>query len=374
MDRRQLLLGAAATSLIAAAPRVAFGQEVARPDYYPADYGKLIEASRNENRVIVYSNSGPDVYRFLVEEFKKAYPWIAVEITELGGSEGIEKYLSESAVGTQTADVIICDGAAWIDLGKRGGIAEYRTPEAAYLPDWAVNTQVPNMHIGTVTPSIFAWNKLLLAENERPKTFAGMVETVMADPDRFRGHLTTYGANLSAFGYGFHRTFIDHTGDKGWAWFDQLGPLTRGERSAGGIIEKLLSGEYVLSYFSSGNSTWNALRNNPEYNNVIGWGFIGDGSPMLARGAGVTTAGTNPNSGKLFLDFVLSRTGQLALGKTGWTLIRSDITAADNGGEMVLPDVVATIGEANVWVAPYEDAFITDYDNFIARWNKSFGI
>lgn len=374
MDRRQLMLGAATISLAGAVPRFAFGQEVPIPDYYPSNYGELIEGSKAENRVIVYSNSGPDVYRFLVEEFNKAYPWIAVEITELGGSEGIGRYLAESAVNAQTADVIICDGAAWIDLGRRGGIAEYTTAEADHLPEWAVKTEVPNMHIATVSGCIFAWNKLQLTEAERPKTFADMVALVESDPERFRGRLTTYGANLSAFGYGFHRTFVENHGEQAWEWLDKVGPLTRPERSAGGIIEKLLSGEFILSYFSASNSTWNAIRNNPEYEQVLGWGFIGDGTPMLARGAGVTTGGSHPNAGKLFLDFVFSRTGQIALGKTGWTLIRSDITSADNGGQMVLPDLLEAIGEENVWIAPYDDAFITEYDAFIARWSQAYGI
>ena len=59
---------------------------------------------------------------------------------DLGGAEAFQRYLSEEATGSPTADVIVnTDGAGWLDLVERGKVVDYIDPElAAYLVDQAV--------------------------------------------------------------------------------------------------------------------------------------------------------------------------------------------------------------------------------------------
>ena len=72
----------------------------AMPDYYPADYSSVIEASKAENGVLVYSNMGEMNWRPLIEAFNAEYPWIKVQTLDLGSIEVFERYYAETAAGS----------------------------------------------------------------------------------------------------------------------------------------------------------------------------------------------------------------------------------------------------------------------------------
>ena len=94
-----------------------------------------IEASRDEGKLIIYGNPSVDQWTPLLAAFNEKYPWIQVETFDLGGAEAFQRYLSEEATGSPTADVIVnTDGAGWLDLVERGNVADYVDPELANLP------------------------------------------------------------------------------------------------------------------------------------------------------------------------------------------------------------------------------------------------
>ena len=46
----------------------------AYPGYYPSNYGQMVEASKNENGVLVYSNIGEMNWRPILDKFSATYP------------------------------------------------------------------------------------------------------------------------------------------------------------------------------------------------------------------------------------------------------------------------------------------------------------
>src|SRR6266545_1811708 len=118
------LLGAAATSLLAAcaggasqpaaptaapaaaakpttapAPGAAKTTAGGWPDYYPANYGDIVEASKKEQKLLVYSIMSKDNWKPVLDDFKNRYNWIDVEALDLGSYEVFERYSSEGAGG-----------------------------------------------------------------------------------------------------------------------------------------------------------------------------------------------------------------------------------------------------------------------------------
>ncbi|MEV7158981.1 hypothetical protein AB0N77_30910 [Streptomyces misionensis] len=47
------------------------------PDYYPADYAQLVDASRREDELLLYSNTPQTALQPLFDGFTRRYPWIS---------------------------------------------------------------------------------------------------------------------------------------------------------------------------------------------------------------------------------------------------------------------------------------------------------
>jgi iron(III) transport system substrate-binding protein len=373
VDRRQFAIGAGTLALAAGLKTKTFAQAApAMPDYYPADYKDIIQASRAEGKLLVYSNMSKEHWSGVVKTFKKLYPWINVETLDLGASELVERYLAESSTGSQTADVIATGAPdALLRLRERGGILDYASPEASKIPAWA--NVSPGLYTFVAEPQLMIWNKALLPKDLVPKGFGDLVEKVTANPDAFRRKMTTYGAHFGSFGYSAVYAIVKRHGDKAWAWFDKLGPLTRIERSSGPMVEKVTTGEYVFGYNAGSANPWLAARD-PARANIFGWKLVEDGQVFMVSGIAVTKRATNVNSAKLWLDVVLSHEGQVGLIQGGKTPMRSGISEAERGDSHTYESLVKIIGEENAFRVEYDPAMITDYNAFIARWKQAFKI
>lgn len=136
-ETRRIFFG---TALLAASALAALGAPAAaaeRPDYYPADYDKLVEASKSEEGLLVYSNMAEYNWAPVIKGFNELYPWIKVETLDLGG-EIFERYYAENASGTRTADMVATGSIDnWLEFTDKGEAVDYKSPEADKVPDWA---------------------------------------------------------------------------------------------------------------------------------------------------------------------------------------------------------------------------------------------
>src|SRR5919106_4325992 len=162
LDRRQFLATSAAGASTLLLPNALRAQAQAElPDYYNADYGKIIEASKSENALLVYSNMSVDMWAGVVERYNQLYPWITVQTLDLGSTEMFERYLAERGTGSQTCDVIVTvSPEGFIEFQERGEIMEYESPELPHVQDWSV--PYPGLYTIAIDPLLFAWNKALL--------------------------------------------------------------------------------------------------------------------------------------------------------------------------------------------------------------------
>ena len=134
-------------------------------------------------------------------------------------------------------------------------------------------------------------------------------------------------------------------------------------------MDATLSGEAKLGFFVS---TISVFPRYPEAEPVLGWGLIGDGTPLNTRGAGITKAAKSPNSARLLIDFMLSREGQIAWAEGGLTPYRPDI--ADQV-KFHLNNVIAEIGEENALPFRFDPDLVDEakHQEFLNRWKQAFG-
>ncbi len=131
-------------------------------------------------------------------------------------------------------------------------------------------------------------NTTLLPESEQPDSLEALAK-MSSDPPKLTGRIVTYDGTTE-FGYTVNHAYIAKAGEAGWNVLDQLGKNTKVEASAGPMYNKLLQGEYTMSYFQSG-ATRPLLTGATA--KVLNYKFFKDGSPFMPRGAGATTGGVS---------------------------------------------------------------------------------
>lgn len=291
------------------------------PDYYPSDYWKIIEAAEKEGEVLVYSIMSAENWAPVIEEFNKLYPFIKVTTLDLGSYEVFDRYLSEVAAGAPSADMIISAAPDVFPVFIKEHALKYVSPEAINYPtvfilDW-------KLYVFDATPSLIVYNKMLLPPEKVPKGYADLVKLINEDPSFWDGKITTYDIKKSAFGSNMAYFFVKRYGDQAWQWFSEIAkahPVTYA--SSGTMCEKIATGEHLLGFFVSRMSLWPRLQKAPE---IYGYVYPEEGVVVAMRAAMITKTAPHPNAAKLLLDFILSKKGQIAWSKGGFTPIRPDI-------------------------------------------------
>lgn len=370
--RRAFAAKAVAAAFLATGLFAAPAQAQKLPDYYPKDYAKIVEASKKENKLVVYSIMAAYNWKPVLEGFKKHYPWIEVQTLDLGSSEVFERYYSERASGSRTGDLIIAGAVdKWLQLLAKGEAMDYESPEIPKLPKWSV----PRKGLYTVSadPMVIVWNNALVPENQRPKSLTDVAKLAQTNAADYKNKITTYNAATEAFGLNINWAYTKKYGDKSWQTLEQLGKVTRPERSAGPMIEKVTSGEYKVAYFVSGIVLFPKL-DDPARAKLLGWAYPTDGTPIVLRGMAIPKGSTNVNSAKLMLDYILSHEGQVGFGKGGLTPYRQDVQASEVPRATYEGVVKAVGGEDKVVRVEYDDEVMAKGPEFQARWKKLFGL
>lgn len=338
------------------------------PEYYPEDYSQIVEGSRGEDGLVIYSNMAEYNWAPVIEGFNELYPWIEVSTLDLNSGEVFERYYAESASGTGTGDLLV-SGAPdkWIEFDEKGAALEYASPELDQLPDFA--QPLPNIFTVSADPMVIAFNKKTLSEDMQPNSFAELVEVATANPDLFNEQISTYDAAESSFGFAIAWSFAEEHGEQAWDWWEQIGPMTRPERSSGPMVEKVTSGEYNLAYFVSGIVLFPKMEG--ALGQIVGYNFFEDGTPLFLRGMAIPKDSGSPNAAKLMVDYIMSSQGQLGFGVGGLTPYREDVPEDEVLGFTYQSVLEAIGGEENAILIDYDPAMVEQGEEFRKRWNAT---
>ncbi len=328
-----------------------------------------VERSRKEKGLIIYGNVAADNFAPIVADFKKKYPWIKVETLDLGPAPAFERYLTESSTGHRSADLIAAASpTGWIRFIKRGELEPYVAEGSQALPEWS--RPFPGLYTLSTDPMVIVYNKILLKPDKQPKSMAQLRALVKSNPKDFANRMTTYDALRHPFAYAIHWTYAKERGQEAWDTFKELGPLTRPEGGGASMVEKVAAGEYTTIYFSSPLTFYNSMRD-MKTSPVLGWNLIEDGTPVMMRGIGITKKSQNKASAQLFLDFVVSRDGQLAAARGGMTPYRPDVKK-DEVPFLTFDAIREKIGEKNVILIKYDEKMVADMKSFTDRWRAAY--
>ena len=155
---------------------------------------------------------------------------------------------------------------------------------------------------------------------DAPKTMKDLAAYIEKNPTT---KVVTYDAEKNATGFAIYWFWLKKTGEAGWKLLETIGKAKPiGQTSAGNMVNSTLAGETQLGFFVSAISV---LPKYPQAKPVMAWSMIGDGTPILTRGMGITKNAASPNSAKLLMDYILSQDGQLGFAEGGLTAYRPDV-------------------------------------------------
>ena len=266
----------------------------------------------------------------LLREFRARFPGIEIEYDDMNSTEVYNRFVSEAAAGAGTADLLWSSSMdLQIKLANDGYAADYAAPATAKLPQWAVWR---NQAWGTTFEPIgFAYNKRLLKPEEVPQSHAELAKAIRTSPDRWRGKVCSYDPERS--GLGFLLITQDAAADS--AFSSTLGAYgvaqTKVYTSTGAMLEKIISGEHLLGFNMIGSYVLAKAKKDPN----VGFVAPRDYTLVMSRIAILPKAARHPNAGKLFLDFVLSQTGQEIIArKADLFAIRAGVTGEFTAGQL----------------------------------------
>jgi iron(III) transport system substrate-binding protein len=346
------------------------------PPYYSSSYTKIIEASKNETGLVIYSVLGSENWKPVIETFNSRYPWIEVTTVDLGANEVFERYNAESISGERTADLIITyapDG--WLNFANGGQIAPYISEEEFFIPPWT--KLAPGVYTIASDPLVIVFNKSFI--NDPPESMAELVKLIDENTTVSPLRITSYDAAQNTTGLAINWFWIKQLGDSGWDILEKIGKSNPDLRTSGSsMVSSIVNGDSQIGYFISPV----AFLPQIDQGSNLDWTYIHDGQPILMRSVAITKMAASPNSAKLMVDFLLSQEGQLALAMGGMTPFRPDISNVDifkpvNGIQKNIHfnQVIEAVGLDNlIFINLDPDIINPDKQaQFIESWNKSMG-
>ncbi len=300
----------------------------------PATSPQILAAAEKEGKIVIYSTTDSVATAPLLKDFGALYPKITVEYNDMNSTEIYNRFLSEAAAGGGSADLLWSSAMdLQIKLANDGNALAYQSPEAAHLPAWAV---WKNEAFGTTfEPIAFVYNKRLLKPEEVPHSHAELIKLLKANPERFKGKVTSYDPERS--GIGFLLITQDARTDPAFAEaakaYGKVG--VKLYPSTGAMMERILSGEHLIGFNMIGSYAIAKQRKDPS----LGVVYPKDYTLVMSRIAIIPKMAKRPNAGKVFLDYLLSSRGQEIIGnKAALFSIRPDVqgetTAATLNKEM----------------------------------------
>ena len=100
------------------------------PAGYPSDYQTTVDGAKKEGKLIVYSVTDTALVRPLIKDFESLYG-VEVEYNDMNSTELYNRYISENAASSTSADVLWSSAMdLQVKLVNDGLMASYESPEA----------------------------------------------------------------------------------------------------------------------------------------------------------------------------------------------------------------------------------------------------
>ena len=294
-SRRRILKGSTALALSGVFASVARAEAPPAVAITPG----LIEAARQEAKVVFYSSMDLPVGEKLGKAFEAQYPGIAVQIERSGSERLFQRVAQEFASNIHAADVInSSDASHFIPWKKSGWLAPFVSDDIAkYFP--AEYRDPDGMFATTrIWLSSIAYNTNLVKPENAPRSFADLLDPKWAGK-MVKAHPAYSGTIMTA-------TF-QMVRELGWEYFEKLArQRVMQVQSSTDPPKKLSLGERAV--MADGNEYGVVLLK--EAGQPVEPVYPTEGTPTISGPTGIFASAPHPNAARLFQAWLHTRETQ----------------------------------------------------------------
>lgn len=296
--------------------------------------------------VAVYTAAPQELIDALVPLFEKN-SGIKVEIVKAGSGELLNRLKAEK--GRQTADVIWSVGGELVDFNKElfvnyvpkdnDKINPQLRPSKTWLPFTAI-------------VSVFLVNTQQMDAGAMPKSWKDLTQASM------RGMISSARADKSGSSYIQLATVLQIYGDNDQGWDLYKGMMANMvlSNSSGAVPRFVNDGEAAVGITLEDAALRYKLGGGPVQ--IV---YPSDGTSLVPDAMALVNNGPNPDAGKQFLDFMISKEAQSVVASIGRRPVRVDV---DSVKELTPLTQIKTIDYNLLWA-------VENKKRLLERWNDT---
>jgi len=300
----------------------------------------------------ILSSTDIELFAPVIEAFVAEKPNIAIQYV-LASSRDI---YSEIGDGAAQYDLVISSAMdLQMKLVNDGHAGSFESPVTADLPDWAIWRD--QLFGFAVEPIVLVVSRRDFAALPTPASRRHFLDIIRSNPAIFRNRLMTYDVNLSGTGFLF-ATQDARQSDTFWRLSEVMGSMgTRLSCCSGEMLARVESGEMAAAYNVVGSYAQARAAKHGNIKVV----HLEDYTNILLRTAFIPRRSPKSRQAGEFLDFLLSRRGQVILETQGGlpSIFNSSIVEITNAKPIGL----------STGLLVYLDRL--KRENFLREWNAA---
>lgn len=307
---------------------------------------KLVEGAKKEGKLVWYTSMRITDSKPLLDAFQKQHPFIKTELFRASGEKTLNRILTETRAGRWEFDVVALSeiGA----LVEHGFVSPYVSPEVkAYIPE----LKDPAGHWTAVYNNyyVIGYNTKLVSEKEAPKDWPDLL-----DP-KWKGKIS-----IDQEEYPWYATLVAAWGkEKAQSYMKALAKQDIQWRKGHTLIAQLMNaGEFPVAIVYA-----HGVERLKKKGAPVDWVNTLDPIVVSVNSIGISVKPNNPNTAKLFIDFVLSKKAQEMIRSFFRIPARMDV-------EPLSPRMDQT--KLKLKVVPHDTA--TQYNEYIKEFRQIFGL
>ncbi len=272
----------------------------------------LVEGAKSEKRMVLYTTQSIIDSTRMIKKFEEKYPFIKVELYRSTSPALQNKIIGEAKAKRNIVDVIEIPGFNAFLLKREGHITSYTSPESRAFPEGFKDTK--GYWTSTyVLLYLMGYNTKLLSLKDIPATYEGFLNP------RWKGKKIGFDTKETEW---FANMLKIMGEEKGMDFFRKLVAQDLHYRQGQSLITDLIAaGEFPV-----GTVFAHAVEDRKKKGATVDWVGV---EPVIAKFGTIShaTNALHPNAAKLYIDFALSKEGQMVLVDCERLPARPDIEA-----------------------------------------------
>ena len=272
----------------------------------------LEREARKEGEVVWYAAMASDRAAEVIRAFESKHAFLKVRFQPGGASRQLDQLLVEHRTKKYQADIINTRRSFVLVMAKAGAIARYRTPFRVFLRDGFTDKEgyVNGIY---AQPRVFLFNTRMVSRDKAPKSFDDLLDPQWKDK-----------LGMDTTDYDWIAALIDYYGrSKAIEFAGQLAKQQLNLRRGPTLLAQLaVAGEFPIVIDAFPEEVLQLKNAKAPVDFTFSEPFVAVKTPTTVS---ISAGAPHPNAAALFVDFLLSKSGQEIMASQGRWVSRNDV-------------------------------------------------